>query len=294
VTSPYGPVSEHPLDDLAAHALDALDHVERQAIDEHLSHCAACRAELAQHRETLAALADDEPPPAAVWDRITTAIGVPDAPDPHGDSGGPVSDRPAATGLAEPPGRDGAGGAGDVERGVDQSVDEGEHRVAPVSSLADATRARRRQAPPRWVAAVAGVVIAAAIGGVVGFALGDSRGTDNIADLAQRASEQPNGVLASLTDDAGQEVARVVADDDGAYLVLDALEDLPEGRAYQLWSLTEADPVSLGMLGRDGSNTVAFRLPPTITEVAISEAPTSGDPAPDGPFRASGSVARPA
>jgi hypothetical protein len=268
VSSPIGPVSEHPLDDLAAHALDALDHVEREAIDEHLSHCAACRAELAGHRETLAALADDEPPPAAVWDRITAAIGGPGGTDQDGDQ--------------------------DVDPDVGQDGDQGEHRVAPVSSLADATqaRARRRQAPPRWLAAVAGLVIAAATGGVIGFTLGDSRGADDIADLAQRASEQPNGVLASLTDDTGQEVARVVADENGAYVVLDALQDLPEGRAYQLWSLTEAEPVSLGMLGRYGSNTVAFRLPPTITELAISEAPTSGDPAPDGPFRASGSVTR--
>jgi anti-sigma-K factor RskA len=270
VTSPIGPVSEHPLDDLAAHALDALDHVERQAIDEHLSHCAACRAELAEHRETLAALADDEPPPAAVWDRITTAIGAPDEDEP------------------DAPGEDDGDGGEQAER-----------RVAPVSSLADATRttrarAPRRAGPPRWLVAVAGLVVAAAVGGLIGFAVGDSRGTDGIDDLAQRASDQPSGVLASLTDDAGQEVARVVADDDGAYVVLESLQDLPEGRAYQLWSLTEAEPVSLGMLGRFGSNTVAFRLPPTITELAISEAPTSGDPAPDGPFRASGNVSQPA
>jgi hypothetical protein len=48
--------------------------------------------------------------------------------------------------------------------------------------------------------------------------------------------------------------------------------------------------VSLGMLGRDGTNTVAFRLPPTISELAISVAPTSGDSAPSGEFQASGSV----
>jgi hypothetical protein len=137
------------------------------------------------------------------------------------------------------------------------------------------------------------LVAAAAVGGLLGFALGDSRGDDtDIGGLAQQAAEAPNGVLATLADGDGQAVARVVADDDGAYVLLEDLEDLPEGRAYQLWSLTESEPVSLGMLGRDGTNTVAFRLPPTITELAISEAPTSGDPTPVGGFRASGSVVR--
>jgi hypothetical protein len=84
----------------------------------------------------------------------------------------------------------------------------------------------------------------------------------------------------------------VVSDDDGAYIVLDGLQDLPEGLAYQLWSLTGPQPVSLGMLGRDGTNTVAFRLPPTITRLAISVAPTSGDTAPAGDFQASGDIRR--
>ena len=62
------------------------------------------------------------------------------------------------------------------------------------------------------------------------------------------------------------------------------------GRAYQLWALDGPEPVSLGMLGRDGTNTVAFRLPPTITELAISVAPTAGDPVPNGDFQAEGAV----
>jgi hypothetical protein len=48
--------------------------------------------------------------------------------------------------------------------------------------------------------------------------------------------------------------------------------------------------VSLGMLGRDGTNTVAFRLPPTITKLAISMAPTTGDATPTGDFSASGTI----
>jgi Anti-sigma-K factor rskA, C-terminal/Putative zinc-finger len=274
MTHPVGPTSDHPLDDLAAYANDALDHAEHQAVGDHLAHCSACRAELAGHRETLVALAPAEAPPPEVWQRITAAIGSPGLPDPHtGAAGTAVPDPSASGGAADRGGQDGDGAVGQV------------------SSLAEAARARaKRPNRPRWAAA-AGIVVAASLGGAVGFALaGSSDGDADIASLAQQALEEPNGVLATLTDSEGQPVARVVADADGAFMLLESLQDLPEGRAYQLWSVGGPEPVSLGMLGRDGTNTVAFRLPPTITLLAISVAPTSGDTTPSGEFRASGGV----
>jgi Anti-sigma-K factor rskA len=275
MTHPVGPVSDHPLDDLAAYAVDALEPAAQQAVDDHLAQCAECRAELARHRETLPTLASAETPPSEVWQRITAAIGAPGLPDPHtGASDKAVPDRPTTS----PP--------------VDEAGQNGDASVAPVSSLAGAARARaRRPSPLRWAAAVAGLVAAASVGGAVGFALANSSAeTSDIGSLAQQALEEPNGVLATLADSEGQPVARVVADDDGAFMLLEALQDLPEGRAYQLWSVGGPEPVSLGMLGRDGTNTVAFRLPPTITELAISVAPTSGDTTPSGGFQASGGV----
>lgn len=272
--SHIGPVSDHPLDDLAAYAIDALDPAERRAVDDHLAHCSACSVELAGHRETLGALAPAEVPPPEVWQHITAAIGAPGLPDPHtGTRGMAVLDDSASGRL------------------LDEGSEDGDDRVAPVTSLAGAARARARHPfPRRWVAAVAALVAAASVGGLLGFALGDSSDDADIGSLAQQALDEPNGVLATLADSDGRPVARVVADEDGAFMLLDALQDLPEGRAYQLWSVGGPEPVSLGMLGRDGTNTVAFRLPPTISEVAISVAPTSGDSAPSGEFRASGSV----
>jgi Anti-sigma-K factor rskA len=267
------PAGDHPVDDLAAYAIDALDPAERHAVDDHLAHCSACSAELAAHRETLGALAPAEVPPPQVWQHITAAIGAPGLPDPHaGTRGMAVLDDSASRRL------------------LDEGNEDGDDRVAPVTSLAGAARTRaRRPSPRRWVAAVAALVVAASVGGLLGFALGDSDDAD-IGSLAQQALDEPNGVLATLADSDGRPVARVVADEDGAFMLLDALQDLPEGRAYQLWSVGGPEPVSLGMLGRDGTNTVAFRLPPTISELAISVAPTSGDSAPSGEFQASGSV----
>ena len=274
MTHPVGPVSDHPLDDLAAYAVDALDPAAQQAVDDHLAQCPACRAELAGHRETLPTLAPAEAPPPEVWQRISAAIGSPGLPDPHTGAVEGRPDRP------------------DTGRPVDEAEQHGDDTVAPVSSMAEAARARaERPSRLRWAAAVAGLVVAASVGGAVGYALAGSTDDDaDIASLAQHALDEPNGVLATLADDEGQPVARVVADEDGAFVLLEALQDLPEGQAYQLWSVGGPEPVSLGMLGRDGTNTVAFRLPPTITELAISVAPTSGDTAPSGAFRASGGV----
>jgi hypothetical protein len=278
--SHVGPVSDHPLDDLAAYAVDALEPAERDAVDDHLAHCSACSAELASHREALGALATVEAPPPEVWQDIAAAIGAPGLPDPH-------------TGRRVTAARDESVSSRPLDQGSEDGDDRVDDRVAPVPSLAGAERVRaRRPSPPRWVAAAAVLVAVAGVAGLVGFALGSSSDDANIGSLAQQAADDPNGVLATLADGDGRQVARVVADEDGAFILLDALDDLPEGRAYQLWSVGESEPVSLGMLGRDGTNTVAFRLPPTIRELAISVAPTSGDSAPSGEFQASGSVLR--
>jgi hypothetical protein len=269
MSEPVGPRGGHPQDDLAAYALAALDEAERQAVDEHLAGCPVCRDELAVHHETLAALTPEEAPPAAVWQRVAASIGAPGLPDPH-DVGPPRATTLPPT-TSEVPGRrqraaaDGAG-AGDG---------------ATISPLARPQRAAGRS-PLRlgWLAAAASVAVVAAASG----------NDADIGALAEQASEDPDQVLATLADAEGQPVARVVADEDGAFMLLEGLQDLPEGRAYQLWSLTGTEPVSLGMLGREGTNTVAFRLPPTITELAISVEPTSGEVAPTGQFQASGDV----
>lgn len=270
-TGHTGPTEGHPRDELAAYALDALDAAERRVVDDHLAGCDVCRAELAEHHETLAELAPDEAAPADVWDRIAAGIG--------------------AAEPAEPAER-----AGSRTGGAVVSLDEARERAgaaAPAGAAPVGSGSDRRPGRIRWVAAAA-LTVAAASGAVFGFALGaagDPDGDGDIGTLAQRASDD-QGVLATLADDGGRPVARVVADDDGAYIVLEGLEDLPEGQAYQLWSFTGPEPVSLGMLGRDGTNTVAFRLPPTVTDLGISVEPTSGEVAPSGQIEASGPVSR--
>ena len=291
MSSPNGTVGEHPLDDLAAYALDALDDAERQAVDDHIAACPECRAELDGHHETLAAItSSEEAPPAAVWERVAAGIGAPGLADPHrGGPAGPGSGSGSAPAAPLPPAKLEAPAA-------PAPTTPAEEAGGTVTPLTQAPRARARGSRSwgsRWLAvAAAALLIAAITGGAVGYVLGSSDDAANIDTLAERAEKDPEGVLATLDNDGGQPVARVVGDADGAYLVLEGLQDLPEGQAYQLWSLTGSEPVSLGMLGRYGSNTVAFRLPPTITDLAISVEPTSGEVAPTGRFEASGSITR--
>ncbi|MDP8987200.1 MAG: zf-HC2 domain-containing protein, partial [Actinomycetota bacterium] len=60
---------------LGAYALDAVEPADRDLVDEHLSTCARCRAEVAEHREVAALLAHSgAPAPAGLWDRIAAAL----------------------------------------------------------------------------------------------------------------------------------------------------------------------------------------------------------------------------
>jgi len=53
-------VTDHPLDDLAAYALGALDADERRTVDAHLETCPSCRAELRSFAETTWAIAETQ------------------------------------------------------------------------------------------------------------------------------------------------------------------------------------------------------------------------------------------
>jgi anti-sigma-K factor RskA len=71
----------HPLDDLAAYAVDAIDdRRERAMIESHLVSCEACRQQLASDWALLAGLVADEDPPPYLWGTIEASTARP--PDP--------------------------------------------------------------------------------------------------------------------------------------------------------------------------------------------------------------------
>jgi anti-sigma-K factor RskA len=71
----------HPLDDLAAYAVDAVDDPrERAFIESHLVTCEACRRQLVADWVVLSGLVADESPPPYLWGAIQASTGLP--PDP--------------------------------------------------------------------------------------------------------------------------------------------------------------------------------------------------------------------
>jgi anti-sigma-K factor RskA len=68
---------EHPLDDLAVYAVDALEPNERATVEAHLAGCASCRAELAEHLDTLARLTEAFAPPAGGLEQLLAGLDAP-------------------------------------------------------------------------------------------------------------------------------------------------------------------------------------------------------------------------
>jgi hypothetical protein len=276
--------AEHPLDDLAAYALDALDGDEHVLVEAHLASCPPCRDELAHHQRILARLAGDEAPPTPVWAEVVQRTRDPDD---QQDEIRPLDD---------------ARMLGDIRRlngdtGSDRSP---LHMVRPghdpvsraVAQPAPGTARGRHRLRRRAVAALA---VAAAFAAAVGLAplVGDGLGGDGGRPAPDAAS--PGAQTGVLTAADGTEVAHVVVGDDGRSAVtLDAVATLPSGRTYQLWSLDGPEPASLGLLGDGRDPTVAVTLPEGTRRLAISDEPSGGSTTPTGLIAGSGELTRPA
>lgn len=263
--------AQHPLDDLAVYALDALEYDERAAVESHLAGCASCRAEVDAYRATLARLVVDEPPPPAVWQRIARDVGAGSIPT-------PLSTMPSET--APPGSPTGQPGTGQLGTGW----------PAPVPSAGDRPSHMRGGGPPgrRWGIAAAGIAaVAALVVGGIAVTRDDERPTD-LAALAEQAAEAEGAQVAILATEAGAPAARVVADGSTGFVLVDDLPVLPEGQEYQLWKLAGDVPVSLGMIGDGATEATAFGLPADTTTFAVSTEPAAGSPAPTGPIVATG------
>jgi Anti-sigma-K factor rskA, C-terminal len=272
----------HPLDDLAAYALDAVvDGAERRSIEDHLAGCATCREQLAVDEHVLSRMVDDEAPPPTVWTAIVGRIAGP-AP------AAAVSARVGAPGSAPGPNGTAVTSAATVSPGSAPPA------AGPVPApgqvpvhLADRRdRHARGHRHRRWaagaLAAAAALVVAAGFGTQALRGDGDGgRATTEVAGAREA------GVV---TDEDGRALVHVMVGDDGAYVVIDGLEPLPEGRAYQMWRLDGGTPESLGMIGDGTGGERPITLPPDTARVAISDEPAAGSPGPTGPIVGTGEL----
>jgi anti-sigma factor RsiW len=220
---------------LGAYALDAVDPDEREAVELHLPQCPRCRAELREHLEVAAMLAEGAPAPDGLWARIADSLEEP----------------PPALRLAVQP------------RSVAASVVEpAPEAAAPVVPITAAPSSRPKRS------AVALVGVAAAVIAVLGIVvvrqesridrMDEEVALPSLDAAAGEAMADPSSTKTVLADPAGGELSAtaVVTADGTGYLVTPNLPTLADDRTYQLWGIVGEQVISLGVLGTEPSVSV--------------------------------------
>jgi len=239
---------DHPHDDLAVYALDALGADEQAALEAHLATCFGCQVELDRHRETLAALATDtEPPPPAVWAGIATQLAPAPGVHPSGADVLPLDpDRPRHTRSSGRP-----------------------HGMAP------------------WLAVAAAAVVVV-LGIAVVSLRGDGQATlaETAADAAE-AEGSTVIQLTTATGDVEARVVRT-EDGQGYVLLdnLPRLPEGRTYQLWKMNGT--ATPISLGTVGDGANEAATVGIPPDTIELALSDEPDPGSPTPTGPIVATG------
>lgn len=229
---------------LGVFALNAVDADERNLVEAHLAECPKCRAEVADHvlvATTLGNQGGDAPD--GVWDRII----------------GELDQAPPPMRLELPAGA-----------------------PARVISLAERRRNRLRTA-------VAGAAVAASVAMIAALGVQVVRQDDRIAELqtAMRGEAIQDAATAALADPAAQRVHLASADGTpvvtavllptgSGYLLTDGLPALDPGRTYQLWGQTSTGLVSLGVLGAEPNEIVAFEAQDPVAALAITDEESGG------------------
>lgn len=224
-------------------ALGAADDMERRLLERATVADPAIADEMRRHRLVVDALADamDTPPPTGLWDAIRSSI--------------------------------------------DES-DEGHEARESESGAVDlaATDRRWRRGERRVLLSAAAIVAVVAIAGATVFGIIRSDGpADSIAAMtamADDAARQPGSRTGVLTDADSTMSVKVVVDAEGhGFVMTDPLPALPTDETYQLWSATDGEMVSLGMLGSNPRMSLVS-IDATVTELAITREPARGSVAP--------------
>lgn len=245
---------------LPAYALDAVDDVERRAVERLLAADPDARRELDEYRDVVAAFTVESAPPPALRDAVLARVAA------------------SAEAGAAPGAVTSAGSDVEPATGKDTSAGEGTGDGVVVD-LAVARRARRR----RWTglaAAVAAVVAVAVPTTVAVRATQEQSRLQEQADaIAQMLAEPDATILRGEVAGGGQ--ASVLAAGDDMYFRASDLPDAGDDRDYQLW-VVEADGavVSAGVLDvRDGSTSRLVQDEPGVG-MAVTVEPAGGSEQP--------------
>lgn len=138
--------------------------------------------------------------------------------------------------------------------------------------------------PTRWLLAAAAVVAVFVIGGAIVVGLDRSNGTDDpvaqMTAMAEKLATTPGSRTAVLSDASSSMEVKVVVDAQGHGFVMSApLPTLPSDETYQLWSATNGEMISVGLLGPDPTMSVVA-IDASVTELALTREPLRGSVAP--------------
>ena len=244
---------------LGAYALDAVEHEERERVENHLRDCPRCRAEVAEHREVAALLSHGgADAPDGVWDRIVAELSPPAPPMRL-----TLSPEHSAVGATR-------------------------ERSPEAAAEADNVVSFRRRAAGVSRRAMLGVVaVAASVVAVLGIvAVGQSNRLERletamedrtIESMANEAVADA-AVTARLSGAAGSAEA-VVAPNGQGYLIMNDMPEPADGNLYQLWGQVDGTVLSLGTFG-GGTSIVPFSVDPArvdgVSLFAVTEERSPG------------------
>ena len=227
---------------LGAYCTDSLDPQERADFETHLQGCADCRAEAADFREVLAALADVDPvaPADTLEDLVVARAGTADS-----GSFDPVRREPASTASQGP---------------------------VSISAEARAPGSRHRgwRTVAPWMAAAAAGFVLFAAGMGVGrqqAPLDPVAGDDDMAAVVAVASAGDADVMA--VDIMGTTSRLVVSDEmDKSVFLASELPRPAKGMCYQVWRVTgDGQMVSAGVFTPDDEGYIAAVLDGGVGDV---------------------------
>jgi anti-sigma factor RsiW len=222
---------------LGAYALDAVDRDEALAIDEHLTGCPRCRAELAGHREAAALLAfAGADAPDGLWGRIAASLQPPA--DPELARLYPLRRRPSSVSARLAAALAAVAAALIVVLGL--QVNSQRHDInalkSRVGTSTDAT----------------------------------------LQHLVTAALLEPGSTKVHLSSADGRTAVDAVLTRDGTgYLLADRLPQLTADRTYQLWGVVGQDKVSLGVLGAHPM-IAPFRAAAPLAALAVTDEQAGG------------------
>lgn len=247
-TGDRGPGGEDVRDLLGAYALDAVDDVERRAVERLVASDPEAARELAELTATAALLgsAVQAPAPPDVRASVLAAIRstpqagarpavVPDVPAGDGSVGdGPVADRSVGDrlGVDDVP----AGDAAATRAPTDEAP-----LGATVADLADRRRAPRRRTA--WLAVAATALGAAAVPSGIAWQQNQEarQAREEARVLAEMLAEPGTQVVRADVEGGGTAVG--VLGDGHAMFTATGLDDPGSGKEYQLWVIRDGVPL---------------------------------------------------